>query len=164
LDDFDYLVEEYFVSGMAAGAPYKTRILIRKPEHPNEFSGVVVGEPTHRGGNMLICQYARFGIGQRGHACLGIAARPINLSNPNTPGAGLYEFNFARYGSLQVASNQQNEIVAQVGRLIKSNLNGGPMGEYQVRTIVHGLVLHGRDRGPDRRNRRAHGPGNHAGL
>jgi len=136
LDDFDYLVEEYFVSGTAAGAPYKTRILIRKPKHPNEFSGMLVGEPTHRGGNTLICQYARFGIGQRGHACLGIAARPINLSNPNTPGAGLYEFNFARYGTLQVASNQQNEIIAQVGRLIKSNLADGPMGDYHVRTLI----------------------------
>ena len=63
LEDFDYVTEEYFVSGVAAGTPYKTRILIRKPRNSQKFSGMVVGEPTHRGGNALICQYARFGIG-----------------------------------------------------------------------------------------------------
>src|SRR5919109_4893738 len=98
LEDFDYVTEEYFVSGVAAGAPYKTRILIRKPRNPQKFSGMVVGEPTHRGGNALICQYARFGIGQRGHGCVTVAARRINLNNPATAGAGLKEFNLERYG------------------------------------------------------------------
>jgi hypothetical protein len=136
LDDFAYITEEYFVSGVAANAPYKTRILIRKPRNPAQFSGVVVGEPTHRGGNALICQYARFGIGQRSHACMTVAARPINLNNPATAGAGLKEFNAERYGSLQVASSQANQIIAQVGRLIKSNLTNGPMAGYGVRTII----------------------------
>ena len=136
LQDFGYLEEEYFVSGMAAGAPYKTRILLRKPPTPQQFSGMLVGEPTHRGGNALICQYARFGIGKRGHACATVAARPINLNNPATAGAGLKEFNLERYGSLQVASNQANEIIAQVGRLLRSNLSGGPMGAYTVRTLI----------------------------
>jgi len=136
LEDFDYVTEEYFVSGTAAGAPYKTRILIRKPKHANKFSGMLVGEPTHRGGNALICQFARFGIGHRGHACATVAARPINLNNPATPGAGLKEFNLERYGSLQVAGNQPNEIIAQVGRLLRSNLSGGPMGDYAVRTLI----------------------------
>lgn len=139
LEDFGYIVEEYFVSGMAAGASYKVRVLVRKPANPDKFSGMVVGEPTHRGGNMLICQYARFGIGHRGHACMAVGARPINHVNPTTPGAGLHQFNFERYGSLHVAGTQQNEILAQVGRLVKSNLGGGPMGDgYPVRTMILG--------------------------
>ena len=139
LEDFDYVVDEYFVSGTAAGASYKVRLLIRKPSNPNKFSGMVVGEPTHRGGNMLICQYARYGIGNRGHACMAVGARPINHVNPTTAGAGLHDFNFERYGSLHVANNQQNEILAQVGRLVKSNLGGGPMGDgYHVRTMILG--------------------------
>ena len=136
LEDFGYVMEEYFVSGVAAGQPYKTRLLLRKPPNPEKFSGVLVGEPTHRGGNGLICQFARFGIAQRGHACMTVAARRINLSNPATPGAGLYEFNLERYGSLRVADNQANEIIAQVGRLLRENLAGGPMGQYTVRNIV----------------------------
>ena len=47
LDDFDYIAEEYFISGAtSSGASYKTRILIRKPANPQKFSGVVVAEPT----------------------------------------------------------------------------------------------------------------------
>jgi hypothetical protein len=87
-----------------------------------------VGEPTHRGGNALICQFARFGIGKRGHACVTVAARPINLNNSATPGAGLKEFNAERYGSLQVANNQANEIIAQVGRLLRA--------DQAVRTLI----------------------------
>jgi hypothetical protein len=142
LEDFGYTAEEYFVSGTAAGVAYKTRILIRKPPL-DKFSGVLVAEPTHRGGNGLICQFARYGIAQRGHACVQIAARFINLSNPATAGAGLKEFNLDRYGSLTLLNNssgtlQANTIIAQVGRLLKSNLSGGPMGAYNVRTMVIG--------------------------
>ena len=136
LDDFGYVTEEYFVSGIAAGQPYKTRILIRKPADPALFSGMVVGEPTHRGGNALICQFARFGIAKRGHACVTVAARRINLTNPATAGAGLWEFNLDRYADLRVADSQTNEIIAQVGRLIRSNLAGGPMAGYAVRTLI----------------------------
>src|SRR5688572_9642168 len=136
LEDFGYVTEEYFVSGVAAGQPYKTRILIRKPADPALFSGMVVGEPTHRGGNALICQFARFGIGKRGHACVTVAARRINLTNPATAGAGLWEFNLERYADLRVADGQTNEIIAQVGRMIRSNLAGGPMRGYGVRTLI----------------------------
>jgi hypothetical protein len=80
LEDFDYVAEEYFISGTAAGQPYKTRILIRKPRKSKDFSGFVVGEPTHRGGNALICQFARYGIGKRGHGCMTVAARPTRSS------------------------------------------------------------------------------------
>jgi hypothetical protein len=136
LDDFGYATEEYFVSGTAAGQPYKTRLLLRKPANPQQFSGMLVGEPTHRGGNALICQFARFGIAKRGHACATVAARRINLTNPATAGAGLWEFNLERYGSLRVADSQANEVIAQVGRLLRSNLAGGPMGSYAVRNLV----------------------------
>ena len=136
LSDFDYIDEEYFISGTAAGLPYKTRIVIRRPKTPEKFSGVVVAEPTHRGGNGLICQFARYGIGQRGHICMTVAARRINLSNPNTPGAGLYEFNLARYGSLTYTDRQTNEIIAQAGRLLRENLSGGVLSGYSVRHVV----------------------------
>jgi hypothetical protein len=140
LEDFDYVTEEFFVSGTAgpANASFKVRLLVRRPANPAKFSGMVLGEPTHRGGNALICQYARFGIGKRGHLCADVMARPINLSNPNTAGAGLHEFNLARYGSLHVASDQTNEILAQVGRLLRSNLSAGPLAGYPVRTLVMG--------------------------
>ena len=140
LEDFGYVTQEYFVSGNAGptAASYKVRLLVRRPADPAAFSGMVLGEPTHRGGNALICQFARFGIGKRGHVCADVMARPINLSNPATAGAGLREFNLARYESLHVASNQTNEILAQVGRLLRSNPPIGPLAGYPVRTLVMG--------------------------
>ena len=138
-DDFDYVAEEYFVSGFAAGTPYKVRVVVRRPSKPNKFSGIVVYEPTHRGGNALIFQFARYGILQRGHAGVTVSARQINLVNPTTPSAGLRLFNPARYGSLQVTDNQSNEILAQIAWLIKSNNPHSPLGsKFRVNGIVMG--------------------------
>lgn len=137
--DFEYVSDEYFVSGTAAGASYKVRVLVSRPDRPRKFTGVVVYEPTHRGGNALIFQFARYGIAQRGHIGVTVGARPINLNNPTTPAAGLHTFNFDRYGSLHVAANQTNEILAQVAWLIKSNHPNSPLGAaYPVRGIVMG--------------------------
>src|SRR5215510_13598421 len=105
-EDLNYIVDEYFVSGTAGpkGAPYKVRVLVRRPAVPQKSSGIVIYEPTHRGGNGLIFQFARYGAMQRGHLGVTVSARPINLNNPATPGAGLIEFNPDRYGSLHVAA------------------------------------------------------------
>src|SRR5262245_24842809 len=86
-EDFNYIVDEYFVSGTAGptGAPYKVRVLVRRPSNPQQSSGVVIYEPTHRGGNGLIFQFTRYGSAQRGHIGVQVGARPINLSNPVTP-------------------------------------------------------------------------------
>src|SRR5258705_317128 len=89
LEDFGYIMEEYFVSGIAAGQPYKTRLLLRKPPNPNRFSGVLVGEPTHRGGNGLICQFARFGIVQPGPSDSSGGTRTYMSSGPKLDHADL---------------------------------------------------------------------------
>lgn len=139
LEDFDYEVTEYFVSGTAGpdDRSYEVRVLVRAPANPKKASGHVIYEPMHRGGNDLICQYARYGIGQRGHICVGVAARPINLSNPATPGAGLHDFNQDRYGSLHVSSDQTNEVLAQVAWLLRGNHPDSPLSpEYPVERIV----------------------------
>src|SRR5262245_2953449 len=38
LAHFKYIVKEYFVSGIAQGQPYTTRILVRRPADPKKFS------------------------------------------------------------------------------------------------------------------------------
>ncbi|MET9224462.1 alpha/beta hydrolase domain-containing protein [Lentzea sp. NPDC003310] len=47
MERYDYVQEEYLVSGTAAGTPYGTRILIRRPADPARFSGTVIAEPSH---------------------------------------------------------------------------------------------------------------------
>ncbi len=149
--DFDYVVDEYFVSGTAgpAAAAYKVRMLVWRPAKPEKFSGVVVYEPTHQGGNALICQFARYGILQRGHICATVSSQSVVLTsttvNPANPrGIGLYIYNPERYGTsanpiLHVANNQANEILAQIAWLLKSNHATSPLNpQYSVRTLVMG--------------------------
>ena len=62
VEDFPYITEEYFVSGTAAGAPYQTRIIVRRPKDPNAFSGTVVAEAQHAGGRSLIFEWSRVSV------------------------------------------------------------------------------------------------------
>jgi hypothetical protein len=59
VDSFPYLTEEFFVSGTASGAPYTTRIIIRRPKDVKAFSGTVVAEALHAGGRSLIFEWSR---------------------------------------------------------------------------------------------------------
>ena len=153
--DFDYVVDEYFVSGFAGptGATYKVRMLVWRPAKPEKFSGVVVYEPTHQGGNALICQFARYGIYQRGHICITVSSQSVVLTsttvNPANPrGIGLYIYNPERYGTLpnapgnpllHVNNNQANEVLAEIAWLIKSNHATSPLNpDYQVKGLVMG--------------------------
>jgi hypothetical protein len=140
LADFGYIAEEYFVSGFAGPThqPYKVRMMIWRPPTPQESTHIVLGDPTHRGGAGLVCQFSRYGIGQRRHICMTAGVRPINLVNAATPSAGLIFFNPARYGTLAVAANQTNEILAQIGWLLKSNHPDSPLASYDITHIVMG--------------------------
>jgi hypothetical protein len=151
LADFNYVTEEYWISGTACSAAYKTRILIRRPSDPSKFSGVVVAEPLHRGGNALIFNFTRFGLMQRGHIGLEIDARSINLNNANNALQSLQPFNPTRYGPVGntnvangfvLANNnnaQANEVMAQVGRLIKTLTEPtNPLKDWPIQKIVMG--------------------------
>jgi len=129
--DFGYLTEEYFVSGTAAGQPYKTRILVRRPEPAERFSGIVVAEVLHSNGFAVTFEPARKSVLLRGHVQVDIAAQQGNVNNSIKP------FNPERYASLSIASGAQtSHIVAQVGLLLKSNLSNGPLHPLAVRRLI----------------------------
>ena len=67
VEDFPYITEEFFVSGTANGAPYTTRIIVRRPRDPKQFSGTVVAEALHAGGRSLIFEWSRVSILTRHH-------------------------------------------------------------------------------------------------
>jgi hypothetical protein len=128
--DFGYVAEEYFVSGTANDLAYRTRILLRRPDPAERFSGIVVSEPMHSSGFATTFEAARKSIMMRGHVHLEIAAQQSNV-------AALKRANPARYASLGIASDDQaSEIIAQVGRLVKSNLRDGPLAPLAVRRLV----------------------------
>ena len=124
VEDFPYVTEEFFVSGTIGDAPYATRIVVRRPRTPGVFSGTVVAEALHAGGRSLIFEWSRQSILTRNHMFVEIvhSAGNINL---------LKTFNAERYASLSIAMGQTNEVIAQIGRLIKSKT--GPFAQYDVR-------------------------------
>jgi len=124
VEDFPYITEEYFVSGTIADAPYTTRIIVRRPRETKAFSGTVVAEALHAGGRSLIFEWSRQSILTRNHMFVEIVHSPANINLLKT-------FNAERYASLTIAMGQTNDVIAQVGRLIKSKT--GPFAAYDVR-------------------------------
>ncbi len=131
VEDFPYVTEEYFVSGAANGAPYATRIIVRRPKDAKAFSGTVVGEAMHAGGRSLIFEWSRVSILTRNHVFAEIVHSPAQIQMLKT-------FNPERYASLSIAMGQSNEIIAQFGRLMKSEACGprGPLAGYNVRRVT----------------------------
>jgi hypothetical protein len=127
VEDFPYLTEEYFVSGRANDAPYTTRILVRRPKEPSTFSGTVVAEALHAGGRSLIFEWSRVSILTRNHLFVEIVHSPANINLLKT-------FNAERYAPLAIAQGQTNEILAQVGRLVKSG--AAPFAPSRVRQMT----------------------------
>ena len=124
LENFPYVTEEFFVSGTIAGAPYATRIIVRRPRNAAAFSGTVVSEALHAGGRSLIFEWSRRSILTRNHMFVEIVHSGANVSL-------LKAFNAERYAMLNIGMGQTNEVIAQVGRLIKSKT--GPFAAYDVR-------------------------------
>jgi len=127
VEDFPYVTEEYFVSGTAKDAPYRTRIIVRRPTDPSMFSGVVVAEALHAGGRSLVFEWSRVSILTRRHMFVEIVHSPANINLLKT-------FNAERYGSLRIEMGQTNDVIAQVGMLIKSGT--GPFSAYKVQKIT----------------------------
>lgn len=57
LPEYGYVSREYLISGVAAGESYCTRLLLRCPADSNQFSGLVVEEPSHLWGGTSIWRH-----------------------------------------------------------------------------------------------------------
>ncbi len=125
---FNYEAREYFVSGTtAAGMPYKTRIVIRKPKDNAKFNGLILAESMHPSGNPWVFHFT-----QTYAMTTGVAGLEILTSTP----AGLAAANEARYKDLVVPNGAANDILAQVGALIKSGHKDNPLNGVAVRKMI----------------------------
>jgi hypothetical protein len=131
LADHGYLVTEYFVSGMASGKPYTTRILVRRPQDPGRFSGIVVAEPMHASGNSWMFFFSRIYMMRRGHVSVEIAPQKAGTE------ATVVASNPERYKAINIPdAAQANEIIAQVGALLKSDGPSSPLAGLRVRRMI----------------------------
>ena len=94
---FGYEASEYFVSGTAAGQPYTTRIVIRKPRDPARVSGLVLAESMHPSGNAWMFHFTHRYSMSEGHIGLDV------LTSTHEP---FVEFNEPRYRNLRVSAGQ----------------------------------------------------------
>lgn len=122
---YKYDTDEYFVTGTANNKPYKTRLVIRKPSDNAKFSGLVLAESMHPAGNAHGFEYNSIYLMSSGHVAAEI------LTSGNMRPASV---NQQRYADLTMSNDQVNEILAQVGALIKSSK--GPLAGLSVRKMV----------------------------
>jgi Alpha/beta hydrolase domain len=132
-----YVQEEYFISGkIGAGLPYTTRLLVRRPADPKKFSGIVIAESIRSSAVRSMWMEMRYMI-RHGHAYVEIGS---NLSiNTKVKTADP-----VRYAALDVPNPKPGalvfghvqEIVAQAGLLLKSNVRGGPFPGFKVRRVL----------------------------
>ena len=124
---FKYVTKEYFVSGTANGQPYKTRIVIRRPADNSKFSGLVLAESMHPSGNPWMFHFTHVYSMSSGHAGVEILTSATQ---------GFTDFNPERYKDLQIGNGQANEIIAQVGALLKSRQADNPLAGLAVRKMI----------------------------
>jgi hypothetical protein len=126
-DDYGYTAREYFVTGTADGRPYKTRIVVRRPTDAARFSGLVFAESMHPSGNAWMFHFTHRYTMDAGHIEVEIVTSSLPL---------LVNDNAARYRDLVVEPSQANEIIAQVGALLKSDRPDNPLAGLPLRKLV----------------------------
>ena len=173
---FGYVEEEFLVTGQAnvyqydsAGAvvvqtpdmDYTTRILVRRPVAPDDFSGTVQVETSHpQYGIDFVWTRTTDAVLANGDAVVSIATRRGETSAIEA----MKRFDPVRYGPLHFTEDGLNwDVIGQVGRLLRSQIPANPLSGYEVeRLYAQGwsgggaLVLlyisdgfHGRVRMPD---------------
>jgi Alpha/beta hydrolase domain len=146
LQPYGYLEEEYFVSGTVDGRPYETALLVRKPKDPAKFSGVVAVETLHAQGAIPFWGLREV-LMSGNHGWVMVVSQRSALEAFNK------KFNPARYASLQIpeapatsgnpmAPSPQDaisqEIMSQVGALLKSNAGHGAFTGMKVKYLIMG--------------------------
>jgi len=128
LDHHGYEAKEYWATGTAAGEPYKTRIVVRRPRDNGRFSGLVFAEAMHPSGSAHIFEYTSEYSMQSGHIAIEIVTSGLN---------NLTDANAARYADIAATGAQTNEILAQVGAAVREGSNS-PLAGLTIRKMVLG--------------------------
>jgi len=126
-NDFGYRAREFFVSGTANDVPYTTRVVIRRPGNDSDYTGLVLAESMHSSGSAHMFEFTAAYLMDAGHIAVEILTTSPQI---------MQDFNAARYEALSISNGQANDILGQVGSLIKSS--DGPLGDLGVRKMVLG--------------------------
>ncbi|GAA4860397.1 alpha/beta hydrolase domain-containing protein [Paenibacillus vulneris] len=155
-----YIEEEYFMEGIAqryvpigelstdgkwnlkssSTAPYKTRILVRRPADPSKFNGTVVVEWANVSNGYEISFADPIGLYQNGFAYVSVSAQPLGIQGYEEKPQGLTSWDPQRYGSLSITDDGVSyDIFTQAARAIGPNRNLNavdPMGGLPVKKLI----------------------------
>ena len=127
LADFKYEAKEYFVSGTANGQPYKTRVVVRRPVNNATFNGLVLAEPMHPSGSAHMFEFTSIYGMSTGYIAIDMLLGGMQQVVDHNP---------ERYKDLKVEPSQTNEVIAQIGALMRSNQTSSPLAGLRVRKMV----------------------------
>ncbi len=163
-----YVEQEFFVEGSArsyapaaelapdgrwqvepaGSAPYRTRILVRRPARADRFSGTVVVEwlnVSGGGDNPADWAFLHPLLLARGHAWVGVSAQEVGIvgfpsDNPRAAfgnAGALRVWDPERYGSLRHPGDSFSyDIFAQAGRALRSPGETDPLGGLAARRLI----------------------------
>lgn len=151
-----YTETEYFVSGTARAynpvgtlgtngqwtvtpastAPYKTRIIVRRPINMRRFSGNVVVEwmNASTGRDLDVgWTFGYHGMLHDGDAYVGVTTQRLPITSPT----GLIAWDPQRYGSLSIPDDEYSyDIFSQVGKALLSAQNPSVLGGAHPRDLI----------------------------
>src|SRR4051812_39673441 len=127
LAHFNYEAREYFISGTANGSPYGTRIVVRKPADTAKFNGLVLAEPMHPSGSAHMFEFT---------SIYGMSTGYIAIDMLITGMQQVIDHNPERYRDFKVEPSQANEVIAQVGALLRSTESRNPLAGLGMRKMI----------------------------
>jgi hypothetical protein len=152
-----YIEEERFISGSATSftksgewgidgrwaltpagtAPFKVRMLVRRPKDAARFNGVVVVEWLNVTAQLEgAADYMQMQeeIVRDGYAWVGVGAQAVGV---NAPGTGLKAWDAARYGSLTHPGDAYSyDIYSQAAQAVRHPKGEDPLGGLRVRQLL----------------------------
>jgi Alpha/beta hydrolase domain len=164
-----YVEQEFFISGTAkrftatnpvaaspiGETPYVTRIVVRRPTNPRQFSGVVVVDWQNvTAGHDIDTEWGGPGgfFVKHGWIWVGASVQRVGVNGATTgatAGLGLKQWNPTRYGSLDLTNggavlddSQSFDVYTQIARLLKQGPSSGPdpLAGFNVERVYAGGV------------------------
>ena len=157
---YGYEEQEYFISGTARAydpvgalnadgrwtvapsttAPYKTRVVVRRPTNPANFNGTVVVEwlnVTAGFDTSPDWAFERTELMRRGFAWVGVSAQFVGVEGTGGIFPGLKTFDPARYGSLSHPGDIYSyDIYSQAGQLLRRPNGINPLAGLDVDHLI----------------------------
>jgi hypothetical protein len=142
LGSLGYVEEEFFLEGHArryvqglvtSSAPYKTRMVVRRPTKAKDFNGIVVVEwyNVTAGYDQEYDWFASHEhFTREGYAWIGVSAQTAGI-------IALKTYNSERYGSLTILDDQGSaDIYSQAARSLHARRGAAPLGKLKPRRVI----------------------------